>query len=40
MGSPQGVYNSPASTYIGWFLGEPGKNFAEVAVSIKMVVFY
>ncbi|GEM_PF-506783 len=33
IGSPHEVYNLPASTYVGWFLGEPGMNFVEVVVS-------
>jgi ABC-type sugar transport system ATPase subunit len=33
IGSPHEVYNLPTSTYVGWFLGEPGMNFIEAVVS-------
>lgn len=33
VGTPKEVYNKPRTTYVGWFLGEPGMNFIESKIS-------
>ncbi|MEM0001569.1 MAG: ABC transporter ATP-binding protein [Ignisphaera sp.] len=33
VGSPNEVYYRPKTTYVGWFLGEPGMNFIEAKIG-------
>ncbi len=33
VGTSWDVYNLPNTTFVGWFLGEPGMNFVEIAVD-------
>ena len=33
VGPPDEVYNKPKTTYVGWFLGEPGMNFIEAKIG-------
>jgi len=34
-GSPEEIYSRPASTFVGWFLGNPGMNFIECSLAEK-----
>lgn len=33
VGTPREVYSNPYTTFVGWFLGEPGMNFIEATVD-------